>query len=462
MTSGLTRSPTTWQQRLVATSLLCLAVAGASTAGGQASRGRVLEVGGTQPVVGAVLLLLGPRGDTLARALSGPSGEFQLRDPARSARRLRVIRLGYQPRDLELAGAGIPAEIALERLPTLLTAVRIRGASSCPARADRQRALGLWEQSRATFLAAIVARTERPGAKVLLRFEQRLTLDAQPVAQAVSAVVDDATTDPFTAARPLGDFRRYGFVDWGLQSRRYYGPDAALLLDPEFARTYCLALAESPAKDVVGVSFTPAVRGRIPVDVEGEIWVDTVRRTVSEVTFRYLGLSGAAERGGAGGSITYATFANGVTLAHKWEIRIVETSPIQMNRLHDPASPAVPTGLSRVGGELARVRWEDGTEWQAPLGAFAGRVVDCARAPTAGLTVRLADTDYLAITDSSGAFTVGDLVPGPYSAVIEEPADREGRTLERLRVHFDAVRDSTLQVLLVISRGRAPCVDRAP
>lgn len=454
MTAIRRRSPVTWRCLLAASTLHCLALAGAAA---QEARGRVVELGAAQPVVGAVVLLLGERGDTVARALTGPAGEYVLRPSAGVGRRLRVIRIGYQPLELPAVGVGALADVQLERLPTLLSEVRVRGAASCPARPDRRLAFGLWEQARSAFLAAIVARTERPAAKMLLRFEQRLAADGLPLTHAVRAFVETGASDAFVAARPPHEFRRSGFVERSGGQREYFGPDAALLLDPEFARSYCLALATSPDPALVGVAFTPAIRGRLPVDVRGEIWVDTARRTVSEVTFRYIGLPGIAEREGAGGSITYATFDNGVILAQRWQFHLVETSPIRATARQDPAAPAVLAGVGRIGGELARVRWDDGAEWRAPLGRLIGSVLTCGRTPASGLTVRLEDTDYVAIADSAGRFAVDDLLPGIYEAIVEDPTEREERFRERSRFRFETARDSTLDVLLVVSDGRTRC-----
>jgi hypothetical protein len=456
MQARRTRSPVIWRRLLAASTLLLVTAASAAA---QEARGRVVELGTVQPVVGAVVLLLGARGDTVARTLTGPTGDFVLRAADGAGRRVRVIRIGYQPREVPAAGGGAPTDVELERLPTLLSEVRVRGAASCPARPDRQLAFGLWEQARAAFLAAVVARTERPGAKMLLRFEQRLAADGHPFTNAVRAYVEMGGNDAFVAARSARDFRRYGFVERSGGSRQYFGPDAELLLDPDFVRSYCLALAPSPDPTIVGVSFSPALRGRLPVDVRGEIRVDTVRRTVTEVTFRYLGLPGVAEREGAGGSVAYATFDNGVILAQRWEFHLVETTPIRATARHDPAAPSVLAGIGRIGGELARVRWDDGTEWRAPLGRLTGRILTCGRTPATGFTVRLDDTDYVGVADSLGRFAVDDLLPGVYEAVVEDPQEREERFRERSRFRFETARDSTLDVVLLVSDGRTRCGD---
>jgi hypothetical protein len=71
-------------------------------------------------------------------------------------------------------------------------------------------------------------------------------------------------------------------------------------------------------------------------------------------------------------------------------------------------------------------------------------------APVAGTVLRLRDTDYKATADSRGFLEIIDLLPGPYSAVVEEPTlATVGLTFET-PLSFVAGRDSAYQVQVEI------------
>lgn len=434
-----------------------LAVLG-SGASAQPLRGTVRDSVSRQPVAGAVVLLLGQRGDTIARTLTGVGGEYRFAPPPddRAPASVRVVRMGFAPRDRALAGRasmGDALDLVILRLPTMIHAVNIRAPARCPRRGDRAVAFGLWEQARAGLLASVVARDAMPTSKRRLRFEQlydgasdRLTRNA------VRSVASIDVGDSFFAARTVRDFATSGFSDYDAAGdTRYYGPDAEVLLDPVFAEHYCLAVARAPRgrPNEIGLAFEPASRDRVSIDVTGVVWIDTVRRVLSTVEFDYLGLRGAAARTQSGGSLSYREMPTGVVLVDQWEFRLVGAEIDTINAEGEIRYTSR-VQRSRVGGELAMVHWPDGTTWRASLGEISGFVLRPGGEAAVGVGIRLEDTDYRSTVDSSGWFAIGDLLPGPYRVLVEEPRLASLDLLVPTSYRFKAARDSTHRAALVL------------
>lgn len=434
--------------------LLCAAMAPAT--GAQGVRGVVRDSASRIPVVGAVVLLLGQRGDTLARALTDLGGGFAFAPPAAggTARSVRVLRIGYAPRDRSLtARDGAAMEIALRRLPTLIQAVNIRAPARCPRRGDRAVAFGLWEQARAALLASVVAREAMPSDKRRIRFEQLMEGNSDRVqrhAVRVTSGIDRGNS--FFAARTAGEFASRGFTEFDEEGdTRYFGPDAEVLLDASFAVHYCLAVARAPKgrETEVGLAFVPADPYRVSVDVEGVVWIDTLRRALSRVDFEYTGMTGAAARAQPGGSLSYLELPSGIVLVDHWEFNLVGN---QVDTVNADGEVRYTPRLqrSRVGGQLAQVHWPDGTTWRAALGEISGVARRRDGAPAAGVGILLEHTNYGTKVDSMGMFAIPDLVPGPYRVLIEEPRLASLDLLVPTTFRFEVAGDSTLRTTLVL------------
>jgi hypothetical protein len=383
-------------------------------------------------VPGAVVLGLGAAGDTVARALTTERGVFRL-DAPRAVARLQALRIGYRPRAIALDAArpeDTAWEIGLARLPTLLERVQVTAAARCRGRPDRAEAWALLEQARAALLAMIVARETDPATVTRLAytrtFDQGGTRIARQHVRRDSSA--DATTS-FNASRSAADFVRDGFRTLRGAEEVLYGPDAEVLLDDGFARGYCFHLAApDPARPLeAGVAFSPARSRRGRVDIEGTLWIDTVSRSVTDIEFRYRGLDRDAERAGAGGRVQFREMPGGVVFIARWWLRTLGPAPDAMDGPDEPdarARPvprrggAAPLVLTEIGGELVRARWADGSRYDAPLGAVAIELRTEAGAPVVGALVGLARTDHLGVTDSMGRVLLGELLPGPYRAVL--------------------------------------------
>jgi hypothetical protein len=70
----------------------------------------------------------------------------------------------------------------------------------------------------------------------------------------------------------------------------YHAPDADVLLDENFPRGYCFALAprERDRATQVGLAFAPMQRNRRITSVDGTLWIDTAARRLVDLEYRYL------------------------------------------------------------------------------------------------------------------------------------------------------------------------------
>jgi hypothetical protein len=342
---------------------------------------------------------------------------------------VQVLRLGYRPRVLELGGTppGPPGgvvvlDVVLASLPTMLQGVRTTGSATpnttCAPRGDRAGALALLDQSRAGLLSMVVAREANPARVTRIAFTR--TMDPTGTRALDQRVRVDSAADQtvsFNAVRTGSEFVREGFRVISDGEQTLFAPDADVLLDDSFARGYCFRLAPSNASRPAeaGLAFTVADGRRGRVDIDGTLWVDTVRRALVNIEFRYRGLEEQAERLGAGGQISFVETPAGVTMIDRWWLRLVGGATAQ------EGAPQRMFTVTESGGELARAVWPDGSSWAAPLGTLQLTLVRADGTIAAGVGVGLRETPYRAISNSDGRVTFPELVPGPYHVFVVDP-----------------------------------------
>ncbi len=386
-------------------------------------RGAVRDSASGAAVPGAVVLALGARGDTVARTVTREDGRFAV-PLARPAARVQALRLGYRPQGTALPrGTDGPLPeitLTLVRLPTLLGRVQVN-AARCRARPDREEAAALLEEARTGLLAMQVAHETSPAAVVRLAYTREYAADGRTIVrQQVRVDSGEASTASFGATRSGADFVRLGFRTREQGDQLLFGPDARVLLDPGFAAGYCFHRAPDDAArpTEVGVAFEPARRERDRVDIEGALWIDTLARAVTGITFRYAGVEEAAQRAGAGGAVRLRAMPSGVVLIDQWWLRTL-APPSRRSADGGDAGRATPV-ITEVGGALAHAAWQDGARWEAPLGTVRLTVRTAAGLRAAGVTVGLRDTDYRADTDVDGLVELPHVLPGPYAVVVRD------------------------------------------
>jgi Carboxypeptidase regulatory-like domain len=482
-------TPTRFRCSPYAPLLAALALAtSAAGAGAQGLAGTVRDSASRISISGAVLTVVDSSGTALARQLTDERGEYRI-PLGSAARTLRVVRIGFEPRDLAIPSrrsGDTRLDISLLALSTMMRPVRIVANSHCPVRKDGAAARGLWEQARAGLLATVVAREENPASVYRLLYERVMDGNSDRI-ETMRVRADSAVdTISFAAARSARDFVRFGFRHDTAGRRSYFGPDAVVLLSEDFADAYCfqIAAANSARPHQAGIRFLPAVRERERTDVDGTLWIDTVARELREVEFRYLGVPASAEPFHPGGQVSFRTMPNGVVLVDRWSIRSVNASIDTVvtaarsgggdgrpgrrgaGRAADYGGAYSPLSLGEwlfadvIGGELARATWHDGLVWHAPLGTLRVRAVTADGKPAPGTLVALVGTPYFGNADSAGNAELKDLVPGPYAVrVVVDPRLAELGVGFRTPLKFTATRDSTTTATLTVPTAEAYMAD---
>lgn len=390
-------------------------------------RGVATDSASAAPVAGAVITILSATGATLARTVSDSRGQFTVTVagdgvPAHA----RVLRIGFRPRDLDLAAVtDSPLRVVMVRLPPLLDAVRVTDRELCPNSSDRGGAFALWEQVRAGLLGTIVAREANPALATMLTYERREDAGDHIVEWQTVLVRSGNTTRPFIAAASAKQFADAGFMATDTAGQTLFAPDADVLLDEAFAATHCFRTQRADAghRGEVGLAFTPARRRSGVVDVAGVVWVDAAVPSLRTLEFRHTGFDPRLDRTPPGGHIEFRTAANGLSFIDRWWIDI----PIL--RVHRGAVGTIVGGrvsasqsdlytvdeIQYSGGLVLAARWNDGSSWAPDPSGVSGTVVEQGLSrPIAGALVSVDGTADTVTTDSAGRFSLTPLVTGRY------------------------------------------------
>lgn len=417
--------------------------------GAQVLSGTVRDSASQQPIPNTRVLTLDPAGRSTASVMTDQQGRFRIspwtsRAAARAGTvRLRVLRMGFRPREIEVArsSAGAPFDVSIVPFPIVLEEFQVV-APSCPKRADRAASLALLQQVRMALFATVLARSQSSATMTRLLYDRRIDgRTGRILSQSVRTKVTSATSEPFTAARSASTFNRQGFVRDASGAHTYSGPDAETLIDDAFASRYCVKLTSVSRGEpnVVGLGFEPVDREDGRIDIVGTVWIDTLSRVLQDLTFKYVGLDRETSALAPEGRLSFRELPNGVVIIDQWSLRLAG------DRGRSDG------GIPEIGGEIARASWPDGSNWHATLGAARLHVVDSQGRPATAASVELVDTDYQPKIDSSGILQLNDLLPGPYTATVRDPRlVALGVPARTATLHFVAARDSTKEALLEV------------
>ena len=390
--------------------------------------GTVRDSATGQPLSGVVVQLKDSSDSTLARSLSNERGTYSLTVAGMPAS-VQFRRLGFRPETkgflVETAKTGkLQLNVAMVALPSMLSEIQVEANPRCSARSDRESARSLWEQTRWAMLASIVARESNPATIRRIAFQRTLDAGGQDIVrQTVRSETATGTSPSFFALRAAPDLAQRGFRDDSAGYQRFYSPDAEILTADEFARAYCFhfALPDIGHIGQIGLAFEPAQRRSGRIDISGELWIDTLTRSMESLDFRYLGLDQISEGFNAGGTLSFTSFPNGVVMLDRWKMRLVGASAGSDNEATARTGELRAYHTVReVGGEVANANWVDGTSWNSSLGRARIRVVNESGVGVSGIAVGLEDTDYRSISDSLGYADMSALAPGPYSVFVAD------------------------------------------
>jgi hypothetical protein len=413
---------------------LALTTAASPDVHAQRLRGVVRDLADGRPIPAAVVSLLDAAGVAQIRTLADENGRF-LVETTPGAASVQIRRIGYRPRLIAVPDSARRVEgfveLSLERLPLLLEPVEAVDNALCSPRPDRGDALALWNQAQSAFLAAVIARAEKPAQVRLLSYNRSIDpRTRKPIHQTVQ-LRTGWSSRPFAAARSPAMFVTRGYLDENATGRTFYAPDADVLLDESFRLSHCFSLAPVDAAHAgqIALAFEPALGRDTVVDVAGVVWLDRSPLAVRSIDFTYTGVEPAVRSGGGGGFLSFMTLANGIPFVDQWQIRLVSLARVATPVTHfDP--PATPralrtdvhvTGVTHAGGEIRSIEWPGGNSWRSVLPELRGVVVERGTSrPLRGVRVTFSGSSYTTSSNADGSFVIPDVLPGPYQLLAKD------------------------------------------
>lgn len=384
-------------------------------------------------LAGAVVSVLDAPRQLRARAITDATGRYYL-EPGAGAVQLRVVRIGFQPRELPLPasrGASPTVNILMARVPTLLSTVLVSDDRLCSSDRDRRAALSLWEQARSGLLASIVARESKPATATIISYERWIELSHLRVQWQTARKQHGLTSRPFMTRPSPAALAQHGYLEKIAGDLTFNAPDADVLLDDTFAETHCFSVRneDSAHADAIGIAFEPS-RGRAGiVDVRGTLWLEASVPALRSIEFSFVGGNAATVLGDAAGVIHFRTVANGVVFVDEWHTRapvMVQTRddgrPMRLARSVSGSGDGMDarpgTQANETGGIVSSAVWPDGTRWESPLEPLTGTVVVRGTTrPIPGALVAINATGDTVLTDAAGRWEIHPLFPGRYDVI---------------------------------------------
>jgi hypothetical protein len=399
-------------------------------------RGVVIDGPAHAPIRGAVVTVLAAADSVTARAITDGNGAFTVARDTRAVK-ARVMKIGYRPSDVPLPAVGAPLQVVMERIPPMLSAVRVTDQELCPGSEDRGSAFQLWDQARAGLLATVVARDLKPATARTVMYESRLAPNDERVRLQTKHVASGRTKRPFVAAQTPSYFAKHGYIIDDPSVRIYNAPDADVLLDESFATSHCFhvqaADAEHPGQ--IGLAFSPSPGRDTMPDVAGVIWMDAQTPQLRTLDFVYTALERAATAMKAGGHVDFRDMPNGVSFIERWHLRLpgLEIAPMTNAASRSPRDPLRPIKrqdrtdyrvheIIEAGGLVLDANWQDGTQFRATPAILVGAVTQRKTgAPVPNAIVALVGTPDTVLTDAAGTFQLTP-IPGKYDIAVRDTA----------------------------------------
>jgi len=443
--------------------LIALVAAGAAIAPARAHaqrvRGTLTDSSTREPVSGAVVSVLDSAGQFVSRTIADDKGRFTAA-LLRGARTLHIVRIGYRPVDAPLTGDST-MDFHLAPIASRLATMTASEGRVCPGKPGASEALEAWEQARDGLLASVVAREYNPP-RLRIRTYWRTRDPVRKAIETDSSRTRDLVADrSYVAARPAWAFEADGYMREHLGGERdYFAPDEAVLLDPSFAATHCMRLADADAahNNQIGIHFEPAdIRSRdTVVDLAGTLWLDKVTPSLRSFEFEYTNLEPRAR--GSGGSLMFETMPNGVPMVVRWNIHsaILAIDADNSNGVrHSPPPRSMRAnvrvlGYQETGGETGYAIWPDGSHWNLGLSKIVGVVVDQSGGRVPRARVWFNGGRDTVVADSEGVFRFPYEFPGNYVLVASDSvlaAQSIGRNIPT-RVFLTETRDIAVQLIL--------------
>lgn len=414
---------------LIAIAIAAFILLGAPAAGAQTVRGTVVEAESGHPVAGAVVVLLDENGRRHGAVLSGADGGYRVSAPRGGRYVLRAERVGYQTitsPPLQLAeGETVVHRLQAGAARIVLQPVQARTrARDCVLRPDGSDQTAVaWQEARKALTATTLSADGRGLAYESRLYRLGLRLDDLGVVQEQRWTVPGRARTPFTAT-PLRRLASTGWVHPDGDSMAFHAPDAGTLLSDEFLDHHCFRLrpGDGDRDGMAGLEFAP-VRGRRVPDVHGILWMDREGARLRYLEYTYTGLEWGGTVQEIGGRVEFAQAADGAWIVSRWYIRM----PMLLGMRREGELPRM-VGLVEQGGDVTGVGGGG-----APA-AVSGTVVDTVtRLPVAGVELSVDGSGAVVFTDSTGAYRLTGVPPGPGWLRVRPPA-MDSMGLEPLRI----------------------------
>jgi hypothetical protein len=303
----------------------------------------------------------------------------------------------------------------------------------------------------------VVARTERQARVRNVLYQREIDARSGKIVSQTMSRSSGVSSQPFIASRPAHEFARYGYMVEDAGGRTYFAPDADVLLDPTFMTAHCFRIEVDDRRHgrEIGLAFIPAPGRDTIVDVAGVLWLDRSTLDLRTMEFHYTGLEPVVTPKQNGGFLAFRGMPNGVVFIERWSIlmpllerRVARNADAQLDMPRHLRRDVSVSELHESGGELARATWPD-AQWQATLGSVKGRVVERGTGrPLKNVQVWLGGTYDAGISDSVGAFTFEELVPGPYTLKAADTVLAEFEISQSKTLALDVQREQPLTVTL--------------
>jgi hypothetical protein len=439
--------------------VICVICGEVQAQGTAVIRGDVVQPDTITRVSGIVVVAIDSAGNEAARALSGQTGVYSLTVAAPARYTIRALRVGYRPTIMPpvsvAAGEVRVLRVILAGAALQLNLVRVEGEKgSCRISEERGLLIGsLWEQARTGLVASTLSAGGRPFEATLASYRQFTPKGQRAVEAETLTVIRQTSTSSFHSV-PAETLAAAGYATVRGNQVAYHAPDAHALLSPLFEGAHCfdVKLDSVAHPDWIGVAFRPARRAPIS-DVDGTLWLDRITNELRLLEFRYTNLPRNAAAESADGRVEFVRLLTGDWIISRWAIRTPETEMIVGGGLADRFRSI---GTRVVGGFTKRVE-QEGIEFYRQSGATltvtlrARESINSVRKGYVGLV----GTTHDALTDSTGAATISEFVPGTYTVVastefmtrVGAPAVRQEITVRpgtpaRMEIQLPSIEDA--------------------
>jgi carboxypeptidase family protein len=323
------------------------------------------------PVGEALIIMLDESGHENARAVTTPSGGFDLR--ARAGRyRLRVQQIGqrgWETPPFNLAADQIfrpTVRVPDQPFELVELSASARRPNCSVTLGDASLGARLLEAAQ-TALALAEAEITKAHWSYATEGYRRMVPVAGPTQDSV-AVQGRLAGWPIQSADP-DSLRRSGFVqgEWptpGSMNERsgvgpmYYGPDARVLFTDWFLASHCISVESQSGRSAAGTliiaRFKPAKNTRKAASLQGSLEFDRSSLALRSLSFQFADRPRWAPPESAGGEIRFARLPDGAWLPVNWKMR----APIP--KLAGDAQRYRFFGVLEVEGRVTAIRGANG------------------------------------------------------------------------------------------------------